>query len=48
LNERDGLLNRVRDPGQRAALIVPLTANDLEPGALAGRFEIVLGRSLFT
>ncbi len=48
LNERDSLLNRVRDPGQRAALIVPLTASDLEPDALAGRFEIVLGRNLFT
>ena len=45
-NESDGILNRVRDPAQRAALIVPLTPSDLEDGALAGRFDIVLGRNL--
>ncbi len=43
LNARDGLLNRVRDPAARARLIVPLEpAPDVEPGALAGRFDIVL------
>ena len=50
-NARDGILNAVRDPAQRAALIVPLVpAPDLDPGleagALAGRFDIVLGRNL--
>ena len=44
LNDRDMLLSRVRDPDERARLIVPLVAaDDLEPGVLAGRFDIVLG-----
>ncbi|MEE8271252.1 MAG: protocatechuate 3,4-dioxygenase [Alphaproteobacteria bacterium] len=44
LNERDSLLNRVRDPAARARLIVPLEpAPDIEPDALAGTFDIVLG-----
>jgi len=44
LNDRDMLLSRVRDPDERARLIVPLVAaDDLEPGALSGRFDIVLG-----
>lgn len=43
-NERDMLLSRIRDPDERAQLIVPLVAaDDLEPGALTGRFDIVLG-----
>ncbi len=42
-NRRDGLLNRVRDPKARARLIVALApAPELEAGALAGRFDIVL------
>ncbi len=42
-NERDFVLNGVRDPAARARLIVPLApAPELEPEALAGRFEIVL------
>lgn len=45
-NESDGILKRVRDPARRAALIVPLEASELEEGALAGRFDIVLGRNL--
>ena len=45
-NENDSILNRVRNPAQRAALIVPLAPSDLEEGALAGRFDIVLGRNL--
>ena len=41
-NQTDFLLNRVRDPERRARLIVPLrAAEDIEPGALAGRFDIV-------
>jgi protocatechuate 3,4-dioxygenase beta subunit len=43
LNERDFLLNAVRDLAARARLLVELApANDIESGALAGRFEIVL------
>ncbi len=47
-NLRDSILNSVRDPAQKAALIVPLSASDLENGALEARFDIVLGRSLFS
>ena len=44
-NDRDGPLNGIRDPRQRAALIVALTdAPQVEAGALAGTFEIVMGR----
>ena len=39
LNRRDGLLNSVRDPQQRAALIAEL---DEEAGGLAARFDLVL------
>lgn len=43
LNERDFLLNAVRDPAARARLLVELApAGDIEAEALAGRFEIVL------
>ncbi len=43
LNRRDGLLNSVRDPAQRAALIAELEDGDaIEPGALKARFDIVL------
>ncbi|MEM7221947.1 MAG: protocatechuate 3,4-dioxygenase [Pseudomonadota bacterium] len=46
-NRRDGPLNRVRDPEARARLIVPLYgAPELEPGALSGRFDIVLDDKL--
>jgi len=42
-NARDGILGRVRDAAARARLIVPLEpAPEVEPGALAGRFDIVL------
>jgi protocatechuate 3,4-dioxygenase beta subunit len=41
-NARDFLLNSVRDPEARARLIVPLPPSAEEPGALAGRFDIVL------
>ncbi len=44
LNERDGLLNRIRDPRQRMSVIVRLEPADrLEPGALAAEFDIVIG-----
>jgi len=43
LNQRDGILNRVRDGRARARLLVNLQASpDLEAGSLAGRFDIVL------
>ena len=49
LNDRDFLLNRVRDPRARASLIVPLlSANELEQGALAGNFHIVFGKNAFS
>ncbi|MEW8028840.1 MAG: protocatechuate 3,4-dioxygenase [Candidatus Thiodiazotropha sp.] len=43
-NESDFILNSVRDPQARASIIVPLDpASEIESGALAGRFDIVLG-----
>ena len=43
LNARDGLLNGIRDPRARAAVIIPFTPADrLEPGALRAVFDIVL------
>jgi protocatechuate 3,4-dioxygenase beta subunit len=43
LNERDGLYRSIRDPRQRAAVTVRLEeANGIEPGALAGSFDLVL------
>jgi protocatechuate 3,4-dioxygenase beta subunit len=43
-NERDGILNGIRDARQRASVIVKLEAADrLEAGALAGTFDVVLG-----
>lgn len=42
-NERDGLLNAIRDPQLRRRLLVELhPAEIIEPGALAGTFDIVL------
>ena len=43
LNERDGLLRSIRDPVQRASVLVPFLPNNELPGALAARFDIVLG-----
>jgi len=40
-NDRDGILNAVRDAAARARLIVAL--EPAGPGLLAGRFDIVLG-----
>jgi protocatechuate 3,4-dioxygenase beta subunit len=43
-NERDAVLNGIRDRRQREALIVRLGAADtIEAGALAGVFDIVIG-----
>jgi protocatechuate 3,4-dioxygenase beta subunit len=44
LNERDPVLAQIRDSAARAAVIVALApAPQVEPGALAGSFDIVLG-----
>lgn len=43
LNQRDGLLNSISDPRQRDSVIVRLEPADrIEPGALAGEFDIVI------
>ncbi|MBO1908441.1 protocatechuate 3,4-dioxygenase [Microvirga sp. 3-52] len=43
LNARDGVLNGIRDPNARRSVIVPLLATQSpEPGALHGRFDIVV------
>lgn len=41
-NERDFLLNAVRDPTLRERLLVELRPADVEAGALAGTFDIVV------
>lgn len=43
LNERDGILRSIRDPAQRALLVVPFLPGGERPGQLAARFDIVLG-----
>ena len=44
LNERDGLVNALRDPRQRdAVLLRPEPADRIEPGALLAVRDIVLG-----
>ena len=43
LNDRDGVLNRIRDSQARRSVIVPLTSGQVpEPGALQGRFDIIV------
>ncbi len=41
-NPRDGILNRIRDPNQRQALLVDFRPNDTELATLKARFDIVL------
>ncbi|HEX2887031.1 MAG TPA: hypothetical protein VHP59_11410, partial [Vineibacter terrae] len=42
-NERDGVFRAIRDPRQRQQVVVSLApAAGLEPGAVAGTFDIVL------
>jgi protocatechuate 3,4-dioxygenase beta subunit len=44
LNVRDEVLNGIRNPRQRDCVIIRLDAADrIEPGALVGTFDIVLG-----
>nr|WP_314628039.1 protocatechuate 3,4-dioxygenase [uncultured Noviherbaspirillum sp.] len=45
LNERDGILRSIRDPAQRAALLVPFVQGGDRSGELAARFDIVLGKT---
>lgn len=46
-NARDGLLNSIRDPQQRASVLVPFERDSaLEPEGFVARFDVVLGRSL--
>ena len=45
LNERDGMLRSIRDPGQRQSLLVPFVPSSERPGELAARFDIVLGKT---
>ena len=42
-NHRDGILNGVRDPSRRSALIVPFEPADSDIAFLKARFDIVLG-----
>lgn len=43
-NERDGILRSIRDPKERASVIVPFVPiKDSRIGELAARFDIVLG-----
>jgi protocatechuate 3,4-dioxygenase beta subunit len=43
LNERDGVLRSIRDPQQRASVMVPFLACKEYQGELTARFDIVLG-----
>jgi len=47
-NERDGLFRSIRDPAQRDSVLVSLEAGpEVEDGAVAGTFDLVIGRNLF-
>lgn len=43
LNARDAILRSIRDPEQRASVLVPFLPSSERPGELAARFDIVLG-----
>lgn len=43
LNDGDGVLRNMRDPQQRASLMVPFLASKEHQGELTARFDIVLG-----
>jgi protocatechuate 3,4-dioxygenase, beta subunit len=48
MNERDGVFRAIRDPDQRDSVLVALApAPDVEAGAEAGTFDLVIGKSLF-
>ena len=47
LNAHDFLYNAIRDPAARASVTIPFAkAPEIGPGIEAGRFDLVLGRSL--
>ncbi len=47
MNERDGVFRAIRDPEQRDSVLVALQpAPDVEAGAEAGTFDLVIGKSL--
>jgi protocatechuate 3,4-dioxygenase beta subunit len=46
LNDRDALLNRIRDRSLRQRLLVPMEAHPEHPGELVGQFDIVLAASV--
>ena len=47
-NERDGLFRSIRDPAQRDSVLVALdAAPEVEDGAVAGTFDLVIGGNLF-
>ncbi|MEO8170397.1 MAG: protocatechuate 3,4-dioxygenase [Oxalobacteraceae bacterium] len=43
LNARDGILRSIRNPVQRAMVLVPFLPSREHPGELSARFDIVLG-----
>jgi protocatechuate 3,4-dioxygenase, beta subunit len=45
LNDRDGILRSIRDPGLRASVLVPFLPSQERPGELAAIFDIVLGKT---
>lgn len=45
LNERDGVLKRIRDERARASVIVDLKPRDEASGEIAGNFDIVLAKA---
>jgi len=47
-NERDGLFRSIQDPDQRESVLVAAEpAPEVEASALAGTFDLVIGRNLF-
>ena len=47
-NERDGLFRNIRDPAQRDSVLVAVEpAPEVEADAIAGTFDLVIGRNLF-
>lgn len=48
MNERDGVFRRIRDPEARESVLVALRpAPEVEAGAEAGTFDLVIGKNLF-
>lgn len=45
LNERDGIVRSIRDPRQRASVLIPFVPSKEHQGELTARFDIVLGKT---